>query len=208
VGFAVRTRDAVADLSLDPAETRLLTPRMELKRREEFVLGRAAAHAALMQLGFNPPPPILQGPWREPIWPEGYIGSITHTEGIAVCAVCSRDHAAGIGIDLESIPERFDQEFCQVVGTKEERAWVDRDVLRLIRLFSAKEAAFKGFFPQTGAYLDFMDAVLTWQGQGFLGRLLRPIGLFPPDFEFLVGSMVIDTLVFSFMSLPSRYTIV
>jgi len=205
VGFAVRTKHGAAGFSLDPAEARLLSPRMALKRRDEFVLGRAAAHAALKQLGFSPPPPILQGPLYEPLWPEGYVGSITHTAGIAVCAVCSRDHAAGIGIDLESIPERFDQEFSQVVGMDEERAWVGQDALRLVRLFSAKETAFKAFFPQIGVYLDFMDAGLTWHGQGFRGRLMRPIGPYPPDFEFLVGSIVINTLVFSFMSLPSGY---
>jgi len=207
VGFAVRTKHGAAGFSLDPAEARLLSPRMALKRREEFVIGRAAAHAALKQLGFSPPPPILQGPLHEPLWPEGYIGSITHTAGIAACAVCSRDHAAGIGIDLENIPEQFDQDLSQIVSTDDERAWVGRDALRLIRLFSAKEAAFKGFFPQTGAYHDFMDAFLTWQGQGFCGRLLRSIGPYPPDFEFLVGSIVINTLVFSFMSLPPGYTI-
>ena len=207
VGFAARTIDSASDFTLDPAEARLLSPRMVHKRRDEFILGRAAAQAALMQLGICPPPPILQGPLHEPLWPEGYIGSITHTDGIAVCAVCSRDHAAGIGIDLEIIPEQFDQDLSQVVGMDDERAWVGRDALRFIRLFSAKEAAFKGFFPQVGAYLDFMDAGLTWQGQAFRGRLMRPIGPYPTDFEFLVGSIMIHTLVFSFMSLPPGYTI-
>lgn len=204
VGFAARTKDSASDYSLDPAEARLLSPRMMPRRRDEFILGRAAAHGALMQIGISPPPAILQGPLHEPVWPQGYVGSITHTEGIAVCAVCSQDHAAGIGIDLERIPERFDQDFCQIVGTQDERAWVGGDALRLIRIFSAKEAAFKGFFPQAGAYLDFMDAGLSWNNQGFQGRLMRPIGPYPQGFEFLVGSIVISTMIFSFMSLPPR----
>jgi len=204
VGFAARTKGSASDFCLDPAEARLLRPQMAPKRRDEFILGRAAAHGALMQIGFSPPPAILQGLMREPLWPHGSVGSITHTEGIAVCAVCSQDHAAGIGIDLELIPERFDQDFCQVVGTEDERAWVGGDALRLIRLFSAKEAAFKGFFPQAGVYLDFMDAGLSWNNQGFRGRLMRPIGPYPQGFEFLVGSIVINTMIFSFMSLPPR----
>jgi len=207
VGFAVRTRESADGYRLDPAEARLVSPRMAHKRREEFVLGRAAAHAAFACLGVNPSPPILQGPMREPLWPEGYIGSITHTDGIAACAVCSRRHAAGIGIDLERVPQGFDQDLCEVVATDDERAWIDRDALRLIRLFSAKEAVFKGFFPQTGAHHDFLDTALTWQGQGFRGRLRRSIGAYPPGFEYLVGSMVIRRLVFSFMSLPPGYTI-
>lgn len=204
VGFAVVTKDCASGFSLDPTEARILSPRAALKRREEFVLGRAAAHAALKQIGFSTPPPILQGPQREPLWPAGHVGSITHTDGIAACAVCSQDHAAGIGIDLEIIPDRFDQDLCLVVGARDERAWVGGDTLRMARLFSAKEAVFKAMFPLAGVFLDFMDAGLIWHDQGFRGRLMRPIGPYPQGFEFPVGSIVMDTLIFSYMSLPPR----
>jgi 4'-phosphopantetheinyl transferase EntD len=197
VGFAVRTKDGAAGFSLDPAEARLLSPRMVPKRRDEFVLGRAAAHAALNQLGFSAPPPVLQGPLHEPLWPQGYVGSITHTAGIAVCAVCSRRHAAGIGIDLESVLERFDQDIALAICTDDERRWVGPDALRLIRVFSAKEAVFKAFFPQVGMRLEFMDVQLVWRDNAFSGRFIKDVS---PDtfcFEFEIGSLSLDGLVLS-----------
>ncbi|MEV4420566.1 hypothetical protein AB0L40_11415 [Patulibacter sp. NPDC049589] len=49
-------------------------------RRREFVTGRACAHRALAALGV-PVVPIMSGPNREPLWPEGVVGSITHGSG-------------------------------------------------------------------------------------------------------------------------------
>jgi 4'-phosphopantetheinyl transferase EntD len=49
------------------------------KRREEFSAGRCAGRAALACLGV-PPVAILQGRRGEPLWPSGFVGSITHCD--------------------------------------------------------------------------------------------------------------------------------
>ena len=44
-------------------------------RRREFAAGRACAREALAKLGL-PPVPILRGEKREPLWPQGIVGSL------------------------------------------------------------------------------------------------------------------------------------
>src|SRR5215469_3139377 len=70
-----------------PVDPRVLAPeeaahvaRAVPKRVGEFAAGRACARRALEQLGV--PDFVLRvGPHREPIWPVGMAGSITHTAG-------------------------------------------------------------------------------------------------------------------------------
>lgn len=57
-----------------------------IKQKSEFLAGRYVAIKALSILGFNiSDVPI--GKYREPIWPHGVIGSISHTDTSAFCTV-------------------------------------------------------------------------------------------------------------------------
>lgn len=69
-----------------PDEADLIARAVE-GRRNEFLTGRRCAHEALTLLGF-PPAPLLSGPRREPLWPAGAVGSITHCNGYRAAAVC------------------------------------------------------------------------------------------------------------------------
>ena len=53
-----------------------------VKRRAEFFYGRLRAQAPLAALGFNGVT-VGTGAMREPLWPEGVIGSITHSGDLA-----------------------------------------------------------------------------------------------------------------------------
>jgi hypothetical protein len=64
------------------------------RRRAEFAAGRACARAALRRLGINGWP-LLVGSKREPLWPAGVVGSITHTDGLVAAAVSRRPHLPG-----------------------------------------------------------------------------------------------------------------
>ena len=46
-------------------------------RRQEFTAARTCARQALRELGL-PETAILRGEHREPLWPPGIVGSITH----------------------------------------------------------------------------------------------------------------------------------
>lgn len=50
------------------------------KRRNEFITVRYCARQALSVLGI-PEVPILKGDKGQPLWPDGIVGSMTHTEG-------------------------------------------------------------------------------------------------------------------------------
>jgi 4'-phosphopantetheinyl transferase EntD len=150
-----------------------------LRRYAEFSTGRACARAALAQLGL-PPVPIPRGPRGEPQWPAGVTGSITHCTGYRACAVARSVEVAALGIDAEPagpLPARV----LPVVATAAERAWLAErmaaapEVCWDTLLFSAKESAYKAWFPLTGTPLGFADVTVSEPADGrFTVHLLAP----------------------------------
>lgn len=134
-------------------------------RRGEFVTARRCARDALARLG-HPPVPIRSGPRREPVWPAGVVGSITHCAGYRAAAVARATTAASVGIDAEPhvpLPAGIagsvmtDAEGAMLAGLAAARPGTCWDTV----LFSAKESVFKAWYPVTGRWLDFTDAELT-----------------------------------------------
>ena len=131
-------------------------------RRAEFVSARDCARRALRQLGV-PDGPILRGPKREPLWPAGIVGSITHCTGYRAAAVARAAHILTIGIDAEphaAIPDRV---ATRVLDDKE-RAWATRAPggIHWDRLiFSAKESVYKAWFPLARGWLGFEEATIA-----------------------------------------------
>src|SRR3984957_6533699 len=89
------------------------------KRYREFATGRTCARQALGILGF-PRSPILVGPSRQPLWPPGAVGSITHCTGYCAAAVGRREDYRAIGIDAEP-NEPLSQDVLELVATVEEK---------------------------------------------------------------------------------------
>jgi len=196
-----------------PEEAGLLSPRAVEKRRVEFSLGRGAAHDAVAALLGVSTQPIGKGRNGEPLWPEGLVGSITHSGNTALAAVGWRTDTDGVGIDLESLPGRVTQDISRRVCTPEERAWVTETGealcarLRVRMLFSAKESVYKAFFPSGKAFLGFQDVELRWEPgkRLFHGRLLRPGGPgYPLGYSFTVSCRRTRDFVFTFLCLPPR----
>ncbi|GAA1297365.1 4'-phosphopantetheinyl transferase family protein [Saccharothrix xinjiangensis] len=148
------------------------------KRRREFATGRHCARAALGALGF-PPSPLLPGPKREPTWPAGVVGSITHCNGYRAAAVARADQVRAIGIDAEP-NEPTPDGVLGAIALPAELAQVDRlrgsgDKVAWDRLlFSAKETVYKAWFPLTRRWLGFEDAELTINPDDgtFIARIL------------------------------------
>jgi 4'-phosphopantetheinyl transferase EntD len=156
------TAEALGDLppaALWPEEAAAVERAVE-KRRREFAAGRALARAALAGLG-QPPSAILAGIDREPIWPAGIVGAITHCAGYCAAAVARDDVVAALGIDAEP-NEPLPTGALDLVTRPEEREWIESQPAtshcwgRL--LFSAKESLFKAWFPLTRRWLDFAGA--------------------------------------------------
>lgn len=129
------------------------------KRQAEYFFGRAAARIAM---GDNIPPfvSVRTGPMREPIWPEGIVGSISHSGDLAVAVIMPGTRCGGIGIDAEAI---LSADAVKAVT----RIALDEMEVRLLRAssmdpataftlaFSAKESFFKGAFAKVGQFFEF-----------------------------------------------------
>ena len=134
------------------------------RRREEFTLGRSCARRALRTLG-QPPCPILPGIHREPMWPPGFVGSITHCSGYCAAAVAQADEIVTVGIDAE-LDEPLPGGVLEQVAVPMELEWLRSRLNGGIcwdrLLFSAKESAFKAWFPLAERWLGFDDARIVF----------------------------------------------
>lgn len=149
------------------------------KRRREFITGRACAREALAGLGL-PGVAVPVGAAGAPRWPAGVVGSITHCSGYRAAAVGRAADFDAIGIDAE--PDlRLPPGVLEAIALPVERERVGR-LLREVPgpcwdrlLFSAKEAAFKAWFPLTGTRLGFEDAEVDFAAaSGRFAVRLRP----------------------------------
>jgi 4'-phosphopantetheinyl transferase EntD len=156
-------------------EEALAMGRVSTKRKREFTAGRACARRALDLLGV-PLAPIPIGSRREPLWPTGVVGSITHCDGYCAAVVAHRHDVAAVGIDAEPaspLPPGVLRRIAltaeaSFVGAHGNGPW-DR------LLFSAKESTFKAWFPLAGRWLDFHDAEIAFEPgakRRFVVRLL------------------------------------
>ena len=132
------------------------------RRRAEFTAGRALARAALSELGI-PPAAIPVGTRRQPVWPFGTVGSITHCEGFTAAAAARARDANGLGIDAEPIKRRLLPTVVdRVCNEKELEGVVDLGNFGPLLVFSAKEAVYKAWFPSTLRQLNFGQVVLDF----------------------------------------------
>ncbi|WP_309245333.1 4'-phosphopantetheinyl transferase family protein [Vibrio mediterranei] len=136
-----------------------------LKRRCEFLAGRACAHQALAYLNHESTESIGIGIGSAPIWPEHIVGSISHCVGHAVASVAHySDDVAGIGIDIEKVMSRdwANQISSQIISLNEQHlaSQFDDFCQFLTLVFSAKEAIYKAIFPTIQQILDFDSVIL------------------------------------------------
>lgn len=187
------------------AEWEILGPGAVPKRRSEFARGRGAAHRALEALGRSGEP-VLAGANREPLWPNGVVGSISHAAGFGVAIVAGADRTDGVGVDIEKLGDVSELE--DQVLRPEERAWigdleVDQQPRAVLAIFSAKEAIFKAFFPRCRVLFGFETASLTPISTGYVATLLDGIDTaYPPNRTFAVSSSWYEDIVLSSVVLP------
>jgi len=158
---AVEAFDDPAGAQLYPEEDALLRSAVA-SRRKEFGTARWCARQALVKLGL-PPAPILPGPRGAPGWPAGVTGSMTHCAGYRAAALAHARDIATIGIDAEPdgpLPGGVRD----MVASRDELAALARHAAGSPQpcwdklLFSAKESAYKAWFPLTQQWLGFKEA--------------------------------------------------
>lgn len=149
------------------------------KRRMEFYSGRWAAAQAVARLTGTIDTPQVNSD-RSPAWPQGLIGSISHTNDYAVAVVAKRSNVRRVGVDLESIDavakvENLERMICTSHELKLLKEKPVKEGLAL--LFSAKESLYKSLYPDVGVYFDYLDACLvTSDEMGMVLRLQKSLG--------------------------------
>jgi 4'-phosphopantetheinyl transferase EntD len=140
------------------------------KRIAEFAAGRLCARHALAELGhvdFQ----LLRDPERRPLWPDGIVGSITHTELYCGAVVARTSVASGIGIDAEEIA-RLDESIFRAICTPDERLHLEstdpsQRQCAAALVFSAKEAFYKCHSAAGGEMLGFRDLAVRFHEREF-----------------------------------------
>ena len=181
LAFAILSANDQANYMLHPEEARILAPRACRRKREEFALGRAAAHLALQELGFEDPSAVRRGEGGEPLWPEGIVGSITHCYPWSIAVVGKHSNRFVIGIDCESVQRAKGTDIGRLICRDDELQWVHNGggyLGRLVMIFSAKETVYKAFYPLCQRYIDFKEVELSWfpAKSCFQGELLGDFG--------------------------------
>ena len=130
------------------------------RRRNTFSSGRAAAREALADAGL-PACELQRNSDGSVQWPEGVIGSLTHTDewAIAAIAISHMSEAASLGIDLERI-QPLKEGVLKLVATAAERAELQEasnEHWQAVALFSMKESVYKCLCPSLGQFIEFHD---------------------------------------------------
>jgi 4'-phosphopantetheinyl transferase EntD len=164
----------LAECSLELApEEEALVARAVPARRREFAAGRASARRLLRRLGFAPAP-LLRANDRAPLWPQGAIGSITHSRSHCAVAVARTGRLAALALDTE-LDQPLEHDLWSTICTPRElealsRCAPDARGKSVLLRFSAKECAYKCLYPSTRAALDFRDVEIDFDSSHNLFR--------------------------------------
>lgn len=174
VAVAVATAADFAG-ELHPAEHACLPASAVESRRREFTAGRVCARRALGTLGLPETPVTTRD--RAPVWPDGTIGSITHTDGYCAAVVARRQDVRALGVDAEQ-HRPLGEGVARLVCLPEELDWfatAPDGVHWPAVVFSAKESVYKLWHPLAGSWLGFEEArVLPDPETGAFTAVIRP----------------------------------
>lgn len=152
--------DYFAPISVEEAP---YAERMVERRRQEFAAGRACAHRALRRIEADYGP-IKVAHRRDPIWPTGIVGSITHCEGFCAAAVARGGPVAALGIDAEPARPLDDETRDTILNPDEQREMMHLPLppgLWTTTGFAAKEALFKAVYPVLIREIAFDEITLS-----------------------------------------------
>lgn len=133
------------------------------KRHAEYLSGRIAAQTLLTERQTHEK--IMQSAERIPIWPNGWNGSISHTEYCAIAVLANQNKGYTIGIDMEKVNPEALEEISEEITQENEREILKKSKLcynsALHIAFSAKESLYKALYPQVNTFFGFETAKIT-----------------------------------------------
>ena len=147
------------------------------KRKLEFARGRSIAQLLLGRFGELKNVGVAAD--RSPIWPPGFIGSISHSDDFVWVAIGRQSAAVSVGIDTEPIVSNATRVQLQAeIATDKE--WLIASRLNLdplttfTILFSAKEAFYKCCYPLTHLFFSFQDVAIEAANNNRVRLRMRP----------------------------------
>ena len=171
-------QEQIEQIDLHPAEVdhmrqlqhhqRVLFTGWRVALRRALERSAAADDASLVSAA-----PLLPGAFGAPVLPEGWLGSISHTHGLAAAVACARltsDNGellpSGVGIDVEASSRAVTSRLCRRCFAEDERARLghsnelDERADALLR-FSLKEALYKAIHPLLPTSISW-HSVTVW----------------------------------------------
>lgn len=144
------------------------------RRKAEFITGRYCARQALKRIGVIAAGPILKGNGGLPIWPDGVVGSISHTSELVIAIVGRTGQIHAVGIDVERMAE-LAWDVNAMVTAPGDAAFPVGALLEGSLRFACKEAAFKCWYVAGGArIIEFSEARLEVSGNSFVAIMPTP----------------------------------
>lgn len=136
---------------------------LQAKRQREFRQGRTFAKSLLRQLGCDAE--VGTNDDRSPAWPEGFVGSISHSQNWMWTVVGQQSELASIGIDTEAVvSQETRQQLLFEIATDQEWEAFGNSPLTPEQIFSvvfsAKEAFYKCCYPLVKQYFGFEHAIV------------------------------------------------
>jgi 4'-phosphopantetheinyl transferase EntD len=162
-------------------------------RIEQFTAGRVCSRIALGRFGVAMTTPVLRGEDRAPIWPPGFVGSISHTDTWCAAAVARAEDVRSIGIDLEPATP-LKESLWRRVCTAKERDWLHQlsaPGLTGKILFSAKESVYKCQYPLTTKFLGFHAVEVELGEDSFQAVFQQEAGEFKPG-DVMTGRYLVE----------------
>ena len=162
------------------------------KRLKDFSTGRYCARKALAAIG-NDNAEILMGNDKQPIWPTGYVGSISHSGKLVGAVAAKASNVKSIGLDIETIG-KIKPEMWRLLYTEAETEFLisltsEELAYYTTLLFSFKEAFYKLQHPLTKTFLNFTDVEVKSVGNKFELQVLKDF----PEKKSLMGTILLHS---------------
>lgn len=129
-------------------------------RRFEFSSARVLAHKILNQLGRNQGP-LLSHPDRSPAWPQGVLGSLSHSRTQCAALIAEqKPQLLGLGVDVEDLRPMKPNLFAEILTRAEMECMTSTvpenlHVAHVLTIFGIKEAVYKAMLPLGNQGLGF-----------------------------------------------------
>lgn len=151
------------------------------KRKIEFLLGRCCAYDALFkfsnEVGF-----LARTKNGQPVWPDGFVGSISHSTREILAVAAHKENYLSVGIDVEKIICKQDAIILidMILNLDEKnliKGMSEQDMLMVVTLiFSVKESFYKLINNVSEINLDFnVISLLEFDRNSYVIRINKTI---------------------------------